>query len=167
MEGALFTPQGYAIPSRRPRIGAVKRRPLLLLCTAACTTSCREAGAPPASAASAPPSGSGSASGTDAASLRGRILRSIGRGGHGPLAQRAVNAESLAALSGQWQAEDAAACLELLADEDALVRLSCLHLLARHRADAVALVEARRAALPSGATRRHLDNALIELRNLR
>ena len=52
----------------------------------------------------------------------------------------------------------------LLTDDDAVVRLSCIHLLARHAPEAVGLVEARRAALPQGTPRMHLDAALIDLR---
>ena len=101
---------------------------------------------------------------TDSRVLRARILRQTGRGGHGPLPQRGVNADSLAALSRQWQRADVPACVDLLTDDDAVVRLSCIHLLARHAPEAVGLVEARRAALPQGTPRMHLDAALIDLR---
>lgn len=95
--------------------------------------------------------------------LRRLVLEHAGHGGHGPLPQRGVNAQGLARIQAAWEPGDAALCLDLLTDDDPVVRLSCTHLLARLAPDAQARVQARIDTTPPGPQRQRLSLALVDL----
>lgn len=129
---------------------------------------CGDASREPASNATPAPGAASAAPAPAAPAARREALRRLAlaeaaHGGHGPLPQRGVNAQGLARLQAAWRPGDGPLCVDLLTDDDPVVRLSCTHLLARQEPGAAALVQARIDATPAGPARQHLTLALIDI----
>lgn len=139
----------------------MNRRPLLT-CAVALLAGCNDGEAPstpapmPSSASAPPPN-------ARLAELRRLMQRSATLGGHGPLPQRGVSAASLQAVDRELQPGDLPLLVELLADDDANVRLVATHLLSRRDPAAGDHVRARLANAPEGVFKRRLQDALIEI----
>lgn len=119
---------------------------------------------PPAVAASQPsPMPPPAASTTRLLELRQLMLRHAAWGGHGPLPQRGVNADSVRAVDSQLRDEDLPWLIDLLADDEAIVRVSAAIALSRRDPQAARHVSERLAGMPDGPARRRLQQALAEL----
>ena len=137
------------------------RRPLLtwiLALLAGCNVS-----DPPTARAPMPVSASGPTSNARLAELRRLVQRSTTLGGHGPIPQRGVSAASLQAVDRELQQADLPLLVDLLGDDDAVVRLVATHLLSRHDPAAADHVRVRLTNAPEGLFKRRLQDALIEI----
>ena len=139
----------------------MNRRPLLT-CAVALLAGCND-GEPPGTPAPMPSSASAPPPNARMAELRRLMQRSTTLGGHGPLPQRSVSAASLHAVDRALRPGDLPVLVELLADDDANVRLVATHLLSRRDPAAGDHVRARLANAPEGVFKRRLQDALIEI----